>query len=125
MSELRYSKDHEWIRLDGDIGTVGITNFAQEQLGDVVFVELPAIGARIDVSKAAAIVESVKAASEIYAPASGEITDINADLEAQPGLVNADPTGKGWFFRIRIDHAAALDSLMDEDAYQAFIAEQG
>jgi glycine cleavage system H protein len=125
MSELRYSKDHEWIRVDGDVGTVGITNFAQEQLGDVVFVELPAIGAKIDSSKEAAIVESVKAASEIYAPASGEITDINTELEAQPELVNSDPTGKGWFFKVRIDDGSALDALMDEDAYQAFIAGQG
>ncbi len=125
MSDRRYSTDHEWIDLDGDIGTVGISAFAQEQLGDVVFVELPDIGKVVNQGDECAVVESVKAASEIYAPASGEIVEVNAALAEAPELVNADPTGKGWFLRMKIADASQLDRLMSESAYAAFVAEQG
>jgi len=124
MAERRYSTDHEWIELDGDIGTVGISAFAQEQLGDVVFVELPDIGKAVNQGDEAAVVESVKAASEVYAPVSGEIVEVNAALADAPELVNSDPIGKGWFLKMKIADASQLDGLMDEAAYQAFVAEQ-
>ncbi len=125
MSELKYNAEHEWIRVDGDIGTVGISDFAQQALGDVVFVELPAAGKQLSQGAEAAVVESVKAASEVYAPVSGEVVEINAALDDDSSLVNSDPTGKGWFFKIRLSDASELDALMDEAAYQAFAAEQG
>jgi len=120
----KFSEDHEWITIDGDIGTVGITEFAQEQLGDVVFVETPDVGTTLDAGDEAGVVESVKAASEIYSPVSGEVTETNGDLEDNPGTVNADPTGDGWFFKIKLSDASELDGLMDADAYKAFCAEQ-
>ncbi len=125
MSDLKYTKDHEWIRVDGDIGTVGISAFAQEQLGDVVFVDLPDVGKTVKPGDEAAVVESVKAASEVYAPISGEVVEVNGALNDTPELVNSDPTGKGWFLRIRLSNPAELDGLMDEAAYKAFAAEQG
>lgn len=125
MSDLKYSSEHEWISVDGDVGTVGISDFAQDALGDVVFVELPDAGKMVSKGDEAAVVESVKAASEIYALVSGEIVEVNPALEDDSSLVNSDPTGKGWFFKIRLSDAAELDGLMDEDAYKAFTAEQG
>jgi glycine cleavage system H protein len=121
MATVKYSKDHEYIRIDGDVGTVGISHYAQEQLGDVVFVELPAPGKSFKKGDSAAVVESVKAASDIYAPVSGEVTAANPDLEGAPATVNDDPAGKGWFFKIRIANPSELDGLMDEAAYKAFL----
>jgi glycine cleavage system H protein len=124
MSDLKYSKEHEWIRLEGDIATVGISNFAQEQLGDVVFVELPEVGKQVVQNGDAAVVESVKAASEVYAPLTGEIVEVNAGLEEDPELVNQSPTGDGWFMKIRLSDASQLDGMMDEAAYNDFTASQ-
>ena len=121
MSELRFSSDHEWVRVEGDIAVVGITDYAQEQLGDVVFVELPALGASLAKADQAAVVESVKAANEIYAPIGGEVTAVNEALADAPEAVNADPLGSGWFFKLRLADAGELDALMDEDAYKAFV----
>jgi glycine cleavage system H protein len=121
MSELRFSKDHEWVRLDGDVATVGITDHAQTALGDVVFVELPEIGRTVAEGEACAVVESVKAASDVYAPVAGKIAEVNSALAENPGLINAEPTGQGWFFRIEGVEAAAIAALMDEAAYQAFV----
>lgn len=121
MSELRFSSDHEWIRVEGDIAVVGITDYAQEQLGDIVFVELPEVGASLAKAEQAAVVESVKAASELYAPIGGEVTEINEALADAPEAVNADPLGGGWFFKLRLADAGELDALMDEDAYKAFV----
>ena len=117
----RYTKEHEWIRLDGDTAVVGITDYAQQQLGDVVFVELPEVGKMLERGKDAAVVESVKAASEVYAPISGEVTAANADLSGEPGRINADPTGEGWFFKMTIAKPKELEGLMDEAQYQAFV----
>ncbi len=125
MSDLKYSAEHEWISVDGDIGTVGISDFAQEALGDVVFVELPEAGRQLSKGTEVAVVESVKAANEIYAPVSGEIIEVNGELENDTSLVNSDPTGKGWFFRIRLSDATELDGMMDEAAYKAFAADAG
>ena len=124
MSAPRFTKDHEWVRLDGDLAVVGITDYAQSQLGDVVYVELPEIGRRVEQGKEAAVVESVKAASEVYAPVSGEVAEINEMLTADPAKVNADPMGEGWFLKLRIDNPAELDGLMDQAAYQRFVEEQ-
>jgi glycine cleavage system H protein len=122
MSDTRYTKDHEYIRVEGGIGTVGITDYAQKALGDVVFVELPQQGQSVTKGAQAAVVESVKAASEVYAPVAGEVTDINSTLESEPGAVNEDSGGKGWFFRMKITNQAELNELMDEAAYKAFLA---
>ena len=121
MAETRYSKDHEYIRIEGDVGTVGISDYAQSQLGDVVFVELPAVGKALAKGGEAAVVESVKAASEVYAPVSGEVVEVNGELEAAPGTVNEDPAGKGWFLKIRIKEAGELDALMNEAEYQDYV----
>ena len=121
MAETRYSKDHEYIRIEGDVGTVGISDYAQSQLGDVVFVELPTVGKALAKGGEAAVVESVKAASEVYAPVSGEVVEVNGELEAAPGTVNEDPAGKGWFLKIRIKDAAELDALMGEAEYQDYV----
>lgn len=123
MSTLKFSKDHEWLRIDGDEATVGITDFAQEQLGDVVFVETPEVGKTLAAGDEAAVVESVKAASEVYAPVSGEITAANEVLAGTPETVNSDPTGDGWFFKIKLADPSQLDGLMDEAGYKAFLAE--
>ena len=122
MSSVRYTKDHEWIRVEGDVGTVGITDYAQQQLGDVVYVELPETGRRITKSGEAAVVESVKAASEVYAPVSGQVVEINGTLEGAPATVNEDAQGRGWFLKLKIDNAAELDELMSEDQYKEFLA---
>jgi glycine cleavage system H protein len=124
MSTMRYTKDHEWIRAEGSEATVGITDFAQDQLGDIVYVELPQIGRKVDKGEEAGVVESVKAASEVYAPASGEVTAVNAALADDPALVNKAATGEGWFFKVRLADPADLDDLMDEAAYRAFTAEK-
>ena len=121
MATIRYTKDHEYIRVDGDIGTVGISDHAQHALGDVVFVELPAVGKTFTQGGEAAVVESVKAASEVYAPVGGEVIEVNGDLEGTPARVNEDPLGGGWFMKIRIADAKQLDGLMDEAAYQEFL----
>jgi glycine cleavage system H protein len=114
---LRYTKDHEWLRIDGDVATVGITSFAQEKLGDIVFVDLPGVGAQLDKGAVVATVESVKAASEVYAPVGGEVVAINEALTEAPELVNAEPTGNGWMFKLRIRDASELGALLDEAAY--------
>ena len=124
MSTLCFTRDHEWVRLDGDLAIVGITDYAQSQLGDVVYVELPEIGHRVEKGKETAVVESVKAASEVYAPVSGEVAEINEMLAANPATVNADPMGEGWFIKLRLDDPKELDSLMDEEGYKRFIEEQ-
>jgi glycine cleavage system H protein len=115
---MRFSKDHEWVKVEGGVATIGITNYAQEQLGDVVFVELPAVGKRCKQGDEAAVVESVKAASEVYAPISGEVTGINAALADKPGLVNEDAEGQGWFFKMKIHDPREVDGLMDAAAYK-------
>jgi glycine cleavage system H protein len=124
MSALRFTKDHEWVRLDDDLAVIGITDYAQSQLGDVVYVELPEPGHRVEQGKEAAVVESVKAASEVYAPVSGEVAEVNDALAADPAKVNADPLGEGWFMKLRLDDPKELDGLMDEAAYQRFVEEQ-
>ena len=121
----KFTKDHEWISLDGDIATVGITAYAQEQLGDVVFVEVPEAGRQVSQGDDAAVVESVKAASEVYAPLSGEVVEGNGALEANPELVNQSPDEDGWFFKMTLSDAGQLDELMDEAADQAFLKELG
>ncbi|NBC95738.1 MAG: glycine cleavage system protein GcvH [Deinococcus-Thermus bacterium] len=122
MSTIKYTEDHEWIRLGGDgIAVVGITDYAQQQLGDVVFVDLPEVGSRVEKGGEAAVVESVKAASEVYAPLDGEVVETNAAIADDPSLVNTDPTGEGWFVKLKPADAAALDALMDEAAYQEFV----
>ena len=122
MAIERYSKDHEYIRVEGDIGTIGITEHAQEQLGDVVFVDVPEVGRKLKVGDQAAVVESVKAASEVYAPVSGEVVAANGDLAADPALVNTDPMGKAWFMKIKLSDTSELDRLMDKAAYDKFVA---
>jgi glycine cleavage system H protein len=118
---IRYTKEHEWVLVDGDTATVGISPYAQEQLGDVVFVELPEIGRTIEKGKEMAVVESVKAASEVYAPIGGEVLEVNAALTDAPATVNEDALGKGWFAKIKLANKAELDGLMDEAAYQAYV----
>ncbi len=125
MGDVKYSEEHEWDEIDGDTVTVGITKFAQEQLGDIVFVELPEVGTELESGGEAGVVESVKAASEVYAPVSGEIVAINDSLESTPELVNDDAEGEAWFFKMRLSDPAELDDLMNEKAYRAFCAEQG
>ena len=121
MAETRYTKDHEYIRVEGDTGTIGITDYAQGQLGDVVFVELPSLGKALGKGGEAAVVESVKAASEVYAPVSGEVVAVNSELEAAPGTVNEDPAGKGWFVKLKLADAAELQGLMSEAEYQDYV----
>ncbi|PTD19392.1 glycine cleavage system protein GcvH [Sphingomonas fennica] len=118
---LYFTKDHEWISVDGDTATVGITDYAQSQLGDVVFVEVPAAGTAVTKGGEAAVVESVKAASDVYAPVSGEVIEGNAALEADPSLVNSAPEGEGWFFKLKLANAAELDGLLDKAGYKAFV----
>jgi glycine cleavage system H protein len=117
-----FTTDHEWLRIEADVATVGITDYAQSQLGDVVFVELPKVGRTLKKGEAAAVVESVKAASDVYAPISGEVLEANEELVAEPALVNSDAAGKAWFFKIRIADKSELGGLMDEAAYQAHTA---
>jgi glycine cleavage system H protein len=121
---LHYTKEHEWIRVEGDVATVGITDFAQAQLGDVVFVEVPESGRQVTRGSEAAVVESVKAASDVYAPISGEVTEGNQALVDDPALVNSDPEGEGWFFKLRLSDQSELDGLMDAAAYKSFCDSQ-
>ncbi|MCX7344925.1 MAG: glycine cleavage system protein GcvH [Alphaproteobacteria bacterium] len=119
---VKYSKDHEWVTVENGIATIGITNHAQEQLGDVVFVELPAVGKAVTKDAEAAVVESVKAASEVYAPVTGEVVAVNAELQGDPGLVNRDAEGAAWFMKVKLANPAELDTLMDRAAYDTFVA---
>jgi glycine cleavage system H protein len=119
---LYFTKDHEWIRVEGDTATVGISNHAQEQLGDIVFAEVPEAGKQLSKGQEAAVVESVKAASDVYAPVSGEVIEGNAALGDDPALVNSDPEGAGWFFKLKLPNTGELDGLMDEAAYRDFVA---
>lgn len=121
MSELKYSEEHEWVSADGDIAVVGISDFAQEQLGDVVFVELPEVGAEISAGDQVAVVESVKAASEVFSPVSGEIVEINDAIIEDPAGVNGDAEGEAWFFKIRLSDPSELEELMDAEAYAKFV----
>ncbi|HET9903553.1 MAG TPA: glycine cleavage system protein GcvH [Xanthobacteraceae bacterium] len=122
MSTVRFTKDHEWISVEGDVGTIGITDYAQSQLGDIVYVELPEIGKTVAQAGEVAVVESVKAASEIYAPVSGSVVEVNGALEGQPATVNEDPQGRGWFLKLRLTNPAELETLMTEDQYKSFLA---
>ncbi len=122
MSEIRFTEDHEWVRIEGDVAMVGITEYAQEQLGDIVFVELPEVGAAISQGDEAAVIESVKAASDIYAPISGEVGQVNGALDADPAIVNQDAQGDGWLFTMSISDAGELDNLMEADSYETFTA---
>ena len=119
-TETKYTKDHEWLKIDGDIVTVGITNYAQEQLGDLVFVDLPKVGQKLEKGKEAAVVESVKAASDVYSPVTGEVLETNSAIVAEPGTVNSDPMG-GWFFKVRVENKSEFTDLMDEAKYQEYI----
>ena len=121
---VHYTQEHEWIRVEGDIATVGITDFAQSQLGDIVFVELPDAGRNVSKGGDAAVVESVKAASDVYAPVSGEVTEANQALVDDPSIANSDPEGEGWFFRLRLSDQSELEGLMDADAYKSFCDNQ-
>ena len=124
MTAARFTKDHEWVRLDGEIAVIGITDYAQSQLGDIVYVELPEIGRHIDQGKEVAVVESVKAASDVYAPVSGEVVEVNEALAGDPAKVNADAMGEGWFMKLRLADPKQLDELMDEAAYRRFVEGQ-
>ena len=122
MATLKFTDQHEWLSIEDNIACVGITGYAQEQLGDVVFVELPETGAEFTRGDEAAVVESVKAAAEVYAPATGDITETNKDLEGSPELVNSDPQGTGWFFKMRLSDLSETDAMMDEQSYKDFVA---
>jgi glycine cleavage system H protein len=118
---VKYSKDHEWVAVENGIATIGITNHAQEQLGDVVFVELPEVGKSVTAHGEAAVVESVKAASEVYSPVSGEVVAVNSELEGDPAMVNRDAEGGAWFMKVKLSKPSELDELMDKSAYDAFV----
>jgi glycine cleavage system H protein len=120
MAIEKFSKDHEWIRVEGNVATIGITVHAQDQLGDVVFVEVPEVGRKVSAEEAVAVVESVKAASDVYSPVTGEVIEANGDLAGTPGLVNEDAEGRAWFFKVRLTNPAELDALMDRAAYDDF-----
>jgi len=124
-TDLRYTKEHEWVRLQGDIATVGITDYAQKELGDVVYVESPKVGAKLIAGKSMGTVESVKAVSDIFSPVSGEVTEVNDTLSATPETINNDPHGTGWLIKMKVENPAAVSSLLDAAAYEAFISEQG
>ena len=121
MAATRYTKDHEWVRVDGDTATIGITAFAADQLGDVVFVELPNVGRTVKKGEGAAVVESVKAASDVYAPISGEVVETNASLTDEPGNVNQEPEGSGWFMKVKLSDRGEVDGLLDEAGYNDFL----
>jgi glycine cleavage system H protein len=121
MTETRFTKDHEYVRVEGEVAVVGISDHAQAQLGDVVFVELPAVGAELAKGDSAAVVESVKAASDVFAPVSGEVVEVNKDVDAEPGLINQDAMGRGWIFKIKLADPKELASLLSEDDYAAFL----
>ena len=119
---IKYTEDHEWLKIEGDMATVGITVHAQDALGDVVFVDLPAVGTTFAQKETAGVVESVKAAADVYMPVSGEVTEVNEALRADPSLANSDPLGAGWFFKVKVSDVSQLDALMDETKYTAFSA---
>lgn len=119
---LKFTKDHEWLRIDGDVATIGITAYAAEQLGDLVFVQLPDVGTTLDKGQEIAVVESVKAASDVYAPVAGEVVEINEAIVNDPSIVNADPEESGWFFKVKLADLKSLDGLMDEAAYKDLIS---
>jgi glycine cleavage system H protein len=123
-TDLRYTKEHEWVRLQGDLATLGITDYAQHELGDVVYVELPKVGAKLLAGKTFGTVESVKAVSEIYCPVAGEVTEVNSTLSQTPETINNDPHGQGWLIKLKVADPDIVSALMDAPAYQAFIAEQ-
>ncbi len=123
MATIKYTKEHEWLRIEGDVGTIGITDHAQEQLGDLVFIELPEIGKTLDKGDEAAVVESVKAASEVYAPVAGEVIEVNEALNDNPAAINSDAMGAGWMFKVRLSNPGELDALLDEGAYKALVDE--
>ena len=125
MSEVKYSKEHEWIKLDGDVATIGITQHATEMLGDIVVVELPEIGSSVEKDGNAGVVESTKAASDVYTPVSGEVVENNQAIVDDPGKVNSDPENEAWFFKLKIKDKAELDSLMNKDEYDKFAKESG
>lgn len=122
MADIKYTEEHEWIKIEGDVCTVGVTDYAQNALGDVVFVEVPDVGATLEKGGDAGVVESVKAASEVYSPLDGDVTEVNDALEAQPSLVNTDPMNDGWFFKMTMADASQLDNMMDEAGYKEFVA---
>lgn len=122
-ADLRYTKDHEWVKVDGDVATIGVTDFAAHQLGDVVFVDLPQVGRTVEQFATFGVVESVKAVSDLYAPVSGEVVEVNGDLSGQPELVNSDPFGGGWMIRVRVADAAQVGELLDAAAYETLTAE--
>src|SRR5215471_4842140 len=124
-ANFRYTKEHEWVNVEGGVATIGITDYAQTELGDVVFAELPKVGAKLEAGKSFGNVESVKAVSEIYAPVAGEVSATNDELTKTPELLNSDPHGKGWMVKVKLANAAEINSLMDAAAYEAFIAEKG
>jgi glycine cleavage system H protein len=121
--DLRYTKEHEWVRIEGDLATVGITEYAAEQLGDIVFVELPALGRTVDQFAAVGVIESVKAVSDLFAPVGGEVVEVNDELANAPELLNGDPFGKGWMLRIRVADASQVDALLDAPSYEALTSE--
>ena len=121
MSDTRYTKDHEWVRLDGDIVTVGITDHAQEALGDIVFIELPELNREVAASEACAVIESVKAASDVYAPLAGKVVEANQTVVEEPGIINSDAEGEGWLFRLELDSTDAFDDLLDEEGYAEYL----
>jgi glycine cleavage system H protein len=123
--ELKYTEEHEWVMVEDDVVTIGITDFAQDQLGDVVFVELPAVGTMVEAGKPFGVVESVKAVSDVYAPVSGEVVEINEELPDSPETINTSPYDDGWMIKVKLSDAAELEGLMDADAYQEFIEEEG
>ena len=123
MAERRYTEEHEWVEVDGDSGVIGISDYAQEQLGDIVFVELPNVGKILDQRDEAAVVESVKAAAEVYTPVSGEVIEVNEELNNDPSLVNSDAFGEGWFAKLRLSEPTEIESLMDEETYKTFLAD--
>jgi glycine cleavage system H protein len=122
-ADLRYTKDHEWVRVDGDTATIGVTEYAAQQLGDVVFVDLPTVGRTVDQFATFGVVESVKAVSDLYAPLSGEVVEVNGDLAGKPELVNSDPFGDGWMIRVRVGDASQVAGLLDAAAYEQLTAE--
>ena len=121
MTATRFTTDHEYVRVDGDIGVVGVTDYAQSQLGDIVFIELPSVGKKIAKGEQLATIESVKAASELFSPVSGEVVEVNGELDTSPALVNEDPLGAGWFVKLRLSQPDEFDGLLDEDAYQTHV----
>jgi glycine cleavage system H protein len=123
MAERRYTEEHEWVEVGGDSGVIGISDYAQEQLGDIVFVELPNVGKILDQRDEAAVVESVKAAAEVYTPVSGEVIEVNEELNNDPSLVNSDAFGEGWFAKLRLSDPTEIESLMDEETYKTFLAD--